>query len=75
MSDLALTRALTARRTIYPVARMARVKITQAVPLQVQLPDGATVPALPVSTFTYTVGGYGTAFLAEGLMPIVLPTA
>lgn len=74
MSDLALTRALLGRRTVAPPVRMARVKITQSSPLLVQLPDGATVPALPVSGLTYTAGTFGTALLAEGLIPILLPT-
>jgi hypothetical protein len=56
--------------------RLARVKITAATStsLTVTLPDGSSIPALPVLGLTYAVNGYGTAFLAEGIVPLVLPT-
>lgn len=72
MTD-ALERALTGRPR--NTLRTVRVKISTVAPLTVQLPDGTTVPALAVTGLTYTAAGYGVAFISEGAIPVVLPTA
>jgi hypothetical protein len=78
MSDAAFVRALGGPPS-KPV-RMLRVKITAYAAgsppsLSVQLPDGSTIPAVPVTGLSYTVGGWGVAFYSEGVQPPVLPTA
>lgn len=55
--------------------RLVRVTVQTVSPLTVKLPDGATVNALAVSGLTYTASGRGVALLAEGTIPLVLPTA
>lgn len=53
--------------------RLVRVTIAAAAPLTVTLPDGTTVPALPIKGLTYTANAAGLALLAEGSIPPVLP--
>lgn len=53
---------------------LERVKIATVSPLTVVLASGATVPALAVNGLTYTVGGYGSALISEGAIPLVFPT-
>lgn len=72
MSD-ALERALLAGRK--NTVRLVRVKIAAASPLTVTLPDGTTVRGLPIVGMTYTANSYGVAMIAEGIIPVVLPTA
>lgn len=74
MSD-ALERALVGGAGRRNTLRIVRVKITATSPLTVQLPDGTAVRALAVVGLTYTVDGYGSALVAEGIIPVVLPTA
>lgn len=73
MTGDALTRVLLGmpRNTL----RLVRVTVQTVSPLTVKLPDGATVNALAVSGLTYTVSGRGVALVAEGAIPLVLPTA
>jgi hypothetical protein len=54
--------------------RIERVKIAQVSPLQITLASGVTVNGLAVAGLTYSAPGNGVAFLAEGQIPLVLPT-
>lgn len=55
--------------------RIVPVKIAAVTPLTVTLPDGTTVPAVKINGPTYAAGAAAVAFIAEGIVPVVLPTA
>lgn len=54
--------------------RLVRVKIGAVSPLTITLPDGTTIPALAIVGLTYTAGGAAVAMIAEGIVPVALPT-